>query len=150
MIRVGLVALGLLALVGACGNGSDEPSPSVPVPTPPDIEIPSDQTRLGIAAFTLPLAAHEVYPLTAQQLAGGLGVFAEPCEEMSLYITWQIHEPYPPNGVKIDYYRLTGNRRELIHSGEVDSFTDTACLEMEIVNNSEVEAKVEMRYAFAE
>lgn len=108
------------------------------------------QSILGEGTVEPPLAPGEVVSLDAREVAVELGVSITSCLDTSFYLSWQVRDPYPPEGVDLEFYRLLRGSRELRAEGASGELTDGACAAMEMVNNSAFAIKVQLRYALAE
>lgn len=122
-------------------------------PEPPHaaaIVVESGQTVLGEATIDLTLAPGETRAFDARDYSADLGVSITSCLDTSFYVSWQVRQPYPPDGVDLEFYESLRGARLLIAEGESGQFSRGACVAFEAVNNSAVEIAVELRYAFAE
>jgi len=125
------------------------PSPEPP-PEAPSIKLAPGQVSLGEGSSERTLGPGEIISLDARDFALELGVSITSCIDTSLYFTWQVRDPYPPDGVDLEFYRLLRGSRELRAEGAFGELTDGACAAMEMVNNSAFAITVQLRYAFAE
>jgi len=122
-------------------------------PEPPHaaaIVVETGQTILDEKAFEVTLAPGESRAFDARDFSAELGVSITSCLDMSFYLSWQVRQPYPPDGVDLEFYEALRGARLLIVEGVSGQFTRGACVAFEAVNNSAVEVAVELRYAFTE
>ena len=119
-------------------------------PQAPAVQVAPGQATLGEGLSDRALAAGELVSLDARDFAAELGVSITSCIDTTFYLTWQVREPYPPDGVDLEFYRLLRGSRELIAEGASGQLTDGACTALEMVNNSAFGVTVQLRYAFAE
>jgi hypothetical protein len=159
--------LALAALLTACDGGGGKvtpsPSPSVdpgpgiagsptPTPQPPhaaELEFGTGTKELYQDDTEIPIAAAATYGFDNLALAGKRGVRAPPCPAFAFLLSWQVRQPYPPEGVDLRIETLSMDSPTEIASGASGNVS-VGCTYVQIVNNSDVDVAVEMRYGFGE
>ena len=125
------------------------PSPTPEAPNAAPIELNPGVTSLGEDVLLPTLQAGGVLNLDPIDLAGELGITPPPCAALVLYLSWQVRQPYPPEGVDIELYWTRMGGTELIGEG-TSGQTSRGCGAIQVVNNSDIEVTVEIRYAIGE
>ncbi|MCH7997893.1 MAG: hypothetical protein IIA91_00220 [Chloroflexi bacterium] len=125
------------------------PSPTPEAPNAAPIELDPGVTSLGEDVLLPTLQAGGVLNLDPIDLAGELGITPPPCAALVLYLSWQVRSPYPPEGVDIELYWTRMGGTDLIGEG-TSGQTSRGCGAIQVVNNSDVEVTVEIRYAIGE
>ena len=125
------------------------PSPTPEAPNAAPIEMDPGVPSLGEDVLLPTLQAGGVLNLDPIQLAGELGITPPPCAALVLYLSWQVRQPYPPEGVDIELYWTRMGGTELIGEG-TSGQTSRGCGAIQVVNNSDAEVTVEIRYAIGE
>ena len=164
------LSFGLLAACGG-GNGNEEPTstpgaeatgeptsgpteaPAEPTeaPTEPSAEAPEAAPVAldpGVApveegSFDLAIAPHGSSEIDPLALAGDN---APACAGLVFAFSWQVQDPYPPDGVQL---RVTGTRMgATVDLGEGPSGTSSiGCFAIAFINDSDVAVTVQIRYA---
>ena len=125
------------------------PSPTPEAPNAAPIELDPGVAPLGEDVLLPTLQAGGVLNLDPIQLAGELGITPPPCAALVLYLSWQVRRPYPPTDVDIELYWTRMGGTELIGEG-TSGQTSRGCGAIQVVNNSDIEVTVEIRYAIGE
>ena len=158
------LALTLGVLLSACDSGGPKPAATVspgagtaiasptPTPEPPHaakLEFGPDIKELYRDDTEIPIAAGASYGFDNLALAGKRGVQAPPCPAFMFLLSWQVRQPYPPDGVDLRIETLSMDNPTEIASGTSGNVS-VGCAYVQIVNNSDVDVAVEMRYGFGE
>ena len=160
------LALALAALLIACdGNGGATRSPvatvspgpgaaasPTPTPEPPhaaELEFETGVKELYQDDTEIPIAAGKTYGFDNLALAGKRGVKAPPCPAFAFLMSWQVRQPYPPDEVDLRVQTLSLEVPTEIGSG-ASGGVSVGCTYVQIVNESDVDVSVEMRYGFGE
>ncbi len=170
------LAVALLVTLAACksGGGGTTPTPSpaaspspspaatpaatpTPSPTPePTPEAPhaapivvgEGEAVRGEGELGLTLGPGESRAFDARDLGNAIGVAVGPCTEFIFYLSWQVRDPFPPDGVDFEVYESLRGARPLVAEGTSGQASLGGCAAFEVVNNSAVEITVELRYLF--
>jgi hypothetical protein len=127
----------------------------VPAPTAAEaphaaaIEVDPGVNNLGEGVIQPVVAAGGVFNLDPVDAALDLGIAPPPCAGFVFYLTWQVCDPYPPEGVDIELYWTRMGGTELIGAGPSGQ-ASRGCGEIQVRNNSAFEVAVEIRYAIGE
>jgi len=161
------LALALAALLTACdgdgGKVTSSPSATVspgpgsagsptPTPEPPhaaELEFETGVKELYQDDTEIPIAAGATYGFDNLALAGKRGVEAPPCPAFAFLLSWQVRQPYPPDGVDLRVETLSLDIPTEMGSGTSGNVS-VGCTYVQIVNDSDVDVSVEMRYGFGE
>lgn len=125
------------------------PSPTPEAPHAAPVELDPGVESLGEGVLLPTLQAGGVLNLDPIELAGELGITPPPCAALVLYLSWQVRQPYPPTDVDIELYWTRMGGTELIGEGPSGQ-TSRGCGAVQVVNNSDVEVTLEIRYAIGE
>jgi hypothetical protein len=141
---------------------ADTPSPvpaatETPAPTPTTaepphaapIEVDPGINNLGEGIIQPVVTPGGVFNLDPINAALGLGITPPPCAGLVFYLTWQVRDPYPPDGVDLELYWTRMGGTELIGAGPSGQASH-GCGEIQVRNNSAFEVAVEIRYAIGE
>ena len=93
-----------------------------------------------------PQASHYLDPVA---LAKGTGITPPPCDALVFYVSWQVRHPYPPTDVNVEVYWTRMGGRELVEQGPSGQ-TSGGCGPVQLLNNSDISATVEIRYVIGE
>jgi hypothetical protein len=140
----------------ATATATPTPTP-IPTPTVEAIEAPDAApiehdpgvNGLGEGLMQPVLAPNGVLNLEPIDLAEGLGIVPPPCAALVLYLSWQVRQPYPPDGIDLEFYWTRMGGTELIGEGPSGQ-ANRGCGAIQVVNSSDVEVMVEIRYAIGE
>ena len=161
------LALALAALLTACDGdgGKTTTSPAATVSPGPGIagsptttaepphaaalEFESGVKELYQSESEIPIAAGKTYGFDNLALAGKRGVEAPPCPAFAFLMSWQVRRPYPPDEVDLRIETLRLDIPTEIGSGTSGNVS-VGCTYVQIVNDSDVDVSVEMRYGFGE
>ena len=149
------LALTLGVLLSACDgdDGKVTPSPAAtvrpgagtaiasptPTPEPPhaaELEFGPDIKELYRDDTEIPIAAGASYGFDNLALAGKRGVQAPPCPAFAFLLSWQVRQPYPPEGVDLNIETLSMDNPTEIASGASGNVS-VGCAYVQIVNNSD-------------
>jgi len=107
------------------------------------VESLAENTLLAVLQ---PQASHNLDPVA---LAEGMGIATPPCAALVFYVSWQVRHPYPPTDVNVEVYRMRMGARELIGEGP-SGHASGGCGQVQLLNNSDISATVEIRYLIGE
>lgn len=166
----GLSPLLLIVLLAACGDdggtdvtvtptttatpsASPSSSPTAAASPSPEAEAPHAapiELDPGVKSLTenvqlpvlQPKASHNLDPVA---LAEGMGITPPPCAALVFYLSWQVRNPYPPNGIDVEVYWMRQGGKDLLGEGPSGQ-ASSGCGEFQVVNNSDVWVTVEVRY----
>ena len=158
------LALTLGVLLSACDGGGPKPAATVspgagaaiasptPTPEPPhaaELEFGSDIKELYRDDTEIPIGAGASYGFDNLALAGKRGVQAPPCAAFVFLLSWQVRQPYPSDEVDLRIKTLSMDIPTEIASGASGNVS-VGCTYVQIVNDSDVDVAVDMRYGFGE
>jgi hypothetical protein len=128
---------------------SPTPSPTPEAPHAAPIELDPGVNSLAEDVLLPAIQAGGVFNLDSIQLAEGLGITPPPCAALVFYLSWQVRQPYPPTDVDIAFYWTRMGGTELIGEGPSGQ-ASRGCGAIQVVNNSDVEVTLEIRYSIGE
>jgi hypothetical protein len=131
---------------------TETPAPTPTTEEPPHagpIEVDPGISSLGEADIQQVVSPGGVLNLDPINLAQDMGVAPPPCAGLVFYLTWQVRDPYPPEGVNIELYWTQMGATELLGTGPSGQ-ASRGCGEIQVRNNSGFEVAVEIRYAIGE
>jgi len=159
-------ALALGALLAAC-DGGKEPPPGTPaspaqgtavaagaVSTPkaphaPELEFEPGVKELYQTDLEIPIDAGAAYSFDVVAVAKKRGVEAPPCEAFVFLLSWQVRRPYPPDGIGFRVETVSSYKPTEVGSG-TSGQVSAGCTYVRLVNASDEEVRVEMRFGFGE
>jgi hypothetical protein len=74
-----------------------------------------------------------------------MGITPPPCAALVFYLSWQVRNPYPPNGIDVEVYWMRQGGKDLLGEGP-SGHASGGCGEFQVVNTSDVWVTVEVRY----
>ena len=114
-----------------------------------ELEFGPDIKELYRDDTEIPIAAGASYGFDNLALAGKRGVQAPRCPAFAFLLSWQVRQPYAPDGLDLRIQTLSMDNPTEIASGAAGTVS-VGCAYVQIVNNSDVDVTVEMRYGFGE
>lgn len=124
------------------------PSPAPEAPQAAPIEVGPGQEALTENVLSPVLAGDGVFNIDAIDLATDAGIVPPSCAELVFYFSWQVRQPFPPDAVDLEFYWTRMGGTELVAEGTAGQ-ASRGCGLIQMVNNSDVEAMVELRYVIA-
>lgn len=121
-----------------------EPPHAAPIELDPGVESLAENDLQPISLR--PQASHNLDPVA---LAEGTGITPPPCAALVFYVGWQVRHPYPPTDVDVEVYWIRMGGRELIGEGPSGQVSG-GCGQVQLLNNSDISATVEIRYVIGE
>lgn len=121
----------------------EEPPHAGPIETDPGI----DSLGEGVVQPVVPDGG--VFNMDPVNAAEDLGIAPPPCAALVFYLTWQVRDPYPPDGVDLELYSTRMGGTELVGTGPSGE-ASRGCGEIQVRNSSGFEVAVEIRYAIGE
>lgn len=121
-----------------------EPPHAAPIELDPGVESLAENDLL--LTLLRPQASHYLDPVA---LAEGTGITPPPCAALVFYVSWQVRHPYPPTDVNVEVYWSRMGERELVEQGPSGQASG-GCGQVQLLNNSDISATLEIRYAIGE
>ncbi len=124
------------------------PSPAAEAPHAAPIAVGTGQEAVTENVLSPVLAADGVFNLDPIDLATDAGIVPPSCAELVFYFSWQVRQPFPPDAVDLEFYWSRMGGTELVAQG-TSGEASRGCGLIQMVNNSDVEVTVELRYVIA-
>jgi len=160
-----LLALAVLALVLAACGGKAKQSPQAgspdagtaaasPTPTPEAPHAAELAFEAGVEELyqddtEIVIGSGVAYGFDDLALAGKRGVKTPSCPSFVFLLSWQVRQPYPPEDVTLRIETISAGKVTEVASGTSGS-ERFGCAYVQLVNASDVEVAVEMRYGFGD
>ncbi len=123
-------------------------SPAAEAPHAAPIAVGAGQEAVTENVLSPVLAADGVFNLDPIDLATDAGIVPPSCAELVFYFSWQVRRPFPPDAVDLEFYWSRMGGTELVAEG-TSGEASRGCGLIQMVNNSDIEVTVELRYVIA-
>lgn len=130
-------------------TAAPSPSPEAETPHASPIEPDPGVESLVEGVVTSVLRSEAAHNLDPVALAEGTELTPPPCAALVFYLSWQVRDPYPPTDVDVEVHWMRMGGRDLIGEGPSGQVS-TGCGEVQLLNNSDIPATVEIRYLIGE
>ncbi len=129
---------------------SPTPSPTPEAPHAAPIELDPGVESLAEDVLLPTIQAGGVFNLDPIELAEDLGITPPPpCAVLVFHLSWQVRQPYPLADGDVEFYWTRMGGTELIGQ-DPSGQTSRGCGAIQVVNNSDVDVTLEIRYAIGE
>jgi hypothetical protein len=130
------------------GNGSDNGGGNGGPPGAPEPRLAEHLRSVGAGGFTETVAAGAAYSFDPLSLPVDPGEEMPPCASFGLIFTWQVVDPYPPDGVELEWHLWRQAGPVLVGSGAGGDAV-VGCGRLDMVNQGDELVTVDVRYAIA-
>ena len=129
----------------ASPSSTEEPE-GTPHASPPDT-LPGLEV-LGTGELNLTIGPGDSKGFDPQELAKDLDIDMPPCGGFIFAFGWQVRRPYPPDGVDLTITWTSTGEPQVIGEGPSGK-RSLGCGSVDVVNDSDFEVAVEIRYSIA-